>query len=51
MKEILWLKAAETIQAFDPASRYLDDLLSKDQSYFEGMMGQIYPELYIKKQS
>ena len=32
----------DIIQAFDSNSRYLDDLLSLDNPYFEQMVGQIY---------
>ena len=31
------------IAAFNSTSRYLDDLLNIDNSYFEQMVGQIYP--------
>ena len=31
------------IEAFNSTSRYLDDLLNIDNSYFEQMVGQIYP--------
>ena len=36
-------KEAEIIQAFNFTSRYPDDLLNFDNSYFEGTMGRIYP--------
>ena len=36
-------KEAEIIQAFNSSSKYLDDLLNIDNSYFEGMVGHIYP--------
>ena len=36
-------KDAEIIQAFKFTSRYLNDLLNIDNSYFEGMVGRIYP--------
>ena len=36
-------KQSETNEAFNSASRYLDDLLNIDNPYFEGMMIQIYP--------
>ena len=40
-------KEAEIIQAFNCTSIYLDNLLNIDKSYFEGMVGRIYPpELY-----
>ena len=31
------------VQAFSFTSRYLDDLLNIDNSYFEQMVSQIYP--------
>ena len=34
---------ADVIEAFNSTSRYLDDLLSTDNPYFEGMVNQIYP--------
>ena len=38
----------DIIEAFNPTSRYLDDLLNIDNPYFEQMVGQIYPtELQI----
>ena len=38
------------IEAFYSTSRYLDDLLSIDDPYFEGMVSQIYPaELQLTK--
>ena len=30
------------IEAFNSTSRYLDDLLNSDNSYFEQMVGHIY---------
>ena len=40
----------DIIEAFNSTSRYLDDLLNIDNSYFEQMEGQIYPtELQINK--
>ena len=40
----------DTIEAFNSTSRYLDDLLSIDNPYFEQMVGQIYPtELRLNK--
>ena len=43
-------KEAEIIQAFSSTSRYLDDLLNIDNSYFDGMVGRIYPpELQFNK--
>ena len=41
---------ADIIEAFNSASRYLDDLLNIDNPYFEQMVGQIYPpELKLNK--
>ena len=34
---------ADIIEAFNSKFRYLDDLLDIDNSYFEGMVNQIYP--------
>ena len=40
----------DIIEAFNPTSRYLDDLLNIDNPYFEQMVGQIYPtELQLNK--
>ena len=40
----------DIIEAFNSTSRYLDDLLNIDNSYFEQMVGQIYPtELQLNK--
>ena len=40
----------DIIEAFNPTSRYLDDLLYIDHSYFEQMVGQTYPtELQLNK--
>ena len=33
----------DIIESFNSTSRYLDDLLNKDNPYFEQMVGQIYP--------
>ena len=33
----------DIIEAFNSTSRYLDDLLNVDNSYFEQMVGQTYP--------
>ena len=35
-------KDAEIIEAFNSTSRYLDDLLNIDNTYFDGMVKQIY---------
>ena len=41
---------ADIIKAFNSTSRYLDDLLTIDNPYFEGMVNQIYPpELQLNK--
>ena len=41
---------ADIIEAFNSTSRYLDDLLNIDNSYFEQMVGEIYPtELQLNK--
>ena len=41
---------ADTIEAFNSTSRYLDDFLNIDNPYFEGMVNQIYPpELKLNK--
>ena len=40
----------DIIEAFNSTSRYLDDLLSTDNPYFEGMVNRIYPpELKLNK--
>ena len=36
-------KQSEAIEAFNSASRYLDDLLNTDTNFFESMVGNIYP--------
>ena len=41
---------ADVIEAFNSTSRYLDDLLNIDKTYFVGMVNQIYPpELQLNK--
>ena len=41
---------ADVIEDFYSTSRYLDDSLNIDNSYFEGMVTQIYPaELQLNK--
>ena len=41
---------ADIIEAFNSTSRYLDDLLSIDNPYFECMVNQMYPpELQLNK--
>ena len=40
----------EIIEAFSSTSRYLDDLLNIDNTYFDGLISQIYPpELQLNK--
>ena len=40
----------DIIEAFNSTSRYLDDLLNVENTYFEQMLGQIYPtELQLNK--
>ena len=40
----------EIIEAFSSTSRYLDDLLNIDNTYFESLISQIYPpELQLNK--
>ena len=36
------INQVDVIEAFDSASKYLDDLLNIDNPYFEKMVGQIY---------
>ena len=44
------VKQAEIIEAFKSTSRYLDDLLNIDNTYYEGMVNGIYPpELQLNK--
>ena len=50
MKNLSSVNQADVIKAFNFTSRYLDDLLSIDTPYFEGMVNQIYPpELQLNK--
>ena len=43
-------KDAELIEAFNLTSRYLDNLLNIDNTYFDGMVKQIYlSELQLNK--
>ena len=39
MASLSYNKEADIIQAFNSTSTYLDDLLSIDNPYFEGMSG------------
>ena len=50
MKNLSSDNQADVIKALNLTSRYLDDLLNIDNSYFEGMVNQIYPpELQLNK--
>ena len=50
MMSLSWDTQADVTEAFNSTSRYLDDLLNIDNSYFEGMVSQIYPaELQLNK--
>ena len=50
MTSLYDVKQAEIIETFKSTSRYLDDLLNIDHSYFEGMVNRIYPpELQLNK--
>ena len=50
MKDLSSDNQADVIKAFNSTSRYLADLLNIDNSYFEGMVNQIYPsELQLNK--
>ena len=41
---------SEIIEAFSSTSRYLEDLLNSDNTYFDGFISQIYPpELQLNK--
>ena len=43
-------KQADTIDAFNTTSRYLDDILNINNVYFDSMVSQIYPsELQLNK--
>ena len=42
-------KDAEVIETFNSTSRYLDDLLSIDNTYFDGMFKKIYHQFQINK--
>ena len=43
MKNLSSDNQVDVIEAFNLTSRYLDDLLSINNPYFEGMVNQIYP--------
>ena len=50
MKSLSSDNQADVIKAFNLTSRYLDDPLNIDNTYFEGMVNQIYPpELQLNK--
>ena len=50
MKDLSSDNHADIIKAFNSTSRYLDDLLNIDNSYFEGIVNQIDPpELQLDK--
>ena len=34
---------ADVVEAFNSTSKYLDDLFSNDNPYFEQMISQVYP--------
>ena len=43
-------KQADSVDAFNTTSRYLDDILNIDNVYFDNMVSQIYPsELQLNK--
>ena len=45
-------KDGEIIEAFNSTSRYMDDLLNIDDTYFDSMVKQIYPsELQLNKEN
>ena len=50
MKCLYCENQADIIEAFNSASRYLDDLLDIDNIYFDQMMDRIYPtELQLNR--
>ena len=50
MASLSFNKEAEIIQAFNSTSRYLDDVLTIDNTYLEVIGGRIYPpELQLNK--
>ena len=50
MLSLLDNSQTDIIEAFNSTSRYLDNLLNIDNTYFEQMVGQIYPtELQLNK--
>ena len=47
---LIYNNQTDIIEAFNSTCRYLYDLLNIDNSYFEQMVGQIYPtELQVNK--
>ena len=48
MKDFMMFLSVENqsdiIEAFSSTSRYLDDLLNIDNTYFDGLISQIYPQ-------
>ena len=45
-------KQADVVDAFNAASKYLDDILNINNVYFDNMVSQIYPsELQLNKAS
>ena len=43
---------SDVIEAFNSSSRYLDDLLHKDNNFFDSMVNRIYPsEIQLDKAS
>ena len=50
MKSLSDSNQADIIEAFNPTSRYLDDLSNNDNPYFDRFVSQIYPpELQLNK--
>ena len=50
MKSLSWENQADTIEAFNSTSRYLDDLFNIDNICFDQMVDRIYPtELQLNK--
>ena len=50
MLSLSYNNQADVVEAFNTTSRYLDDLLNIDNSYFAQMVSQIYPtELHLNK--
>ena len=50
MKSLSWENQADVIEAFNSASRHLDDLLNIDNIYFQQMVDRIYPtELQLNR--